>query len=419
MMYRYTAYTNDQRVVEGTIESMSQESAEASLYKAGFKHILNLKKASTQVDWKKLFMGKPKIKQQELLDFTNELVILTESGLTLLMALKQLERQATGGAFKSIVGNLSDEIQGGTPFYQSLKNYPQVFSETFCSVIEASEKAGSLDDGLKQLAKQIKQQIELKSQIMRSMTQPLIVGGLAVVVVIVMAVVVLPPLTAVFSQMGANLPITTRILMGFSDFISNYKLQLLIAIIIIVVGVMLFMKRPETKPLMDKLVLRSPVIGRVIIWHNTARIARTLSNLLAAGILLPDCINIMLRGIGNTQFRQALTDMRKELLQGQSFSRAIENNKLFPTLLSDMIGVGESSGNLEYALGTVADYFESKVEKRINRLTALLEPALTLGVGLVVGFLAVTMISTIYGLVGGGDHDFYYLRTGREYKVIF
>jgi type IV pilus assembly protein PilC len=400
MMYRYTAYTSDKRVVEGTVEGVSVETAEASLYKAGFKHILNLQKTGSKIDWKKLIIGTPKIKQQELLDFTSELVILTESGLTLLMALKQLERQSTSGSIKTLVTSLASDIQGGTPFHQALKNHPLAFSETYCSVIEASEKAGTLEGGLKQLAKQIKQQIELKSQIQRSLTQPLIVAALAVVVVIVMAVVVLPPLANVFSQMGANLPITTRILIGFSDFINNYKLGILIVIIFIVLAIIVFMKRPETKPLMDRFVLRFPLIGRVVIWNNTARISRTLSNLLAAGILLPDCINIMLRGIGNTVFHKALTDMRQELLQGQSFSGTISKNKIFPPLLGDMVGVGEASGNLEYALGTVADYFEAKVEKRVNKITAMLEPALTLAVGLVVGFLAVTMISTIYGLVG-------------------
>ncbi len=400
MMYRYTAYTADRKIIRGTIESPSLETAEESLYKAGFKRILKLRKASVKLNTQNLFNGSPRVNQEALLDFTTELEVLIGSGLTLLAALRQLEKQSSNAALRIVVSKLASDLQGGMPFHQALSMHPQVFSETYCSVMEASEKAGSLDSGFRQMSRQMKQQIATKSQIQKAVTQPAIVIALAIVVVIVMVVVVLPPLMDIYRQFGTQLPLTTRILIGFSDFVNNNILIILILLALMVVSTVIFFKRPGTKPLIDRWMLWTPIIGQIIRWNITARFSRTLSNLLGAGILLPDSLSIILRSIGNTYYRESLSEVRKQLVQGQSLSATLGKNKLFPPLLIEMIGVGESSGNLEYVLGTVADYFESKVEKRISKLTSLMEPILILGVGIVVGFIAISMISTIYGLVG-------------------
>jgi type IV pilus assembly protein PilC len=400
MIYRYTAYSVDRRVVSGTIESASTEMAENTLYKAGFQRILKLQKSSAIIDWKKLFGERSRVSQQALLDFTQELAILIDSGLTLLMALRQLEKQSSGGAMRKVIGTIASELQAGTPFSQALGLHPQVFSETYSSIMEANEKAGTLDAGLKQIAKELKQQIAIKSQIQRSVTQPAIILVMAVAVVFLMTIFVLPQLANIFRQFGAKMPFITRMLIGFSDFINGNLLAIVIAIVVIALVIVILIRRPNSKNVIDRWMLQMPVIGTLTNWHNTSHVSRTLSNLLGAGILLPDGINIMLRSIGNSYYRDALSQARKQLVQGQSLSSVMNQNKIFPPLMVEMVGVGEASGNLESALATVADYFEAREERRITRLTSMLEPALIIVVGTVVGVLAVAMISTIYGLVG-------------------
>jgi type IV pilus assembly protein PilC len=400
MIYSYTAYSYDKRIVSGTIESVSVEMAENTLYKAGFLRILKLQKHSALVDWKKLFGERTKVSRQALLDFTQELAILLDSGLTLLMALRQLEKQSSGGAMRKVIGSIASELQGGTPFSQALGLHPQVFNETYCSIMEANEKAGTLDSGLKQIAKELKQQIAVRSQIQRSITQPMIIIGLAIAVVFLMVIFVLPQLAGIFRQFGAELPLITRALIWISDFVNGNLLTIVVVIVIIALAIFILMKRPKTKQVVDKWMLTLPIFGTLTTWHNTAHVSRTLSNLLGAGILLPDSINIMLRSISNSYFRDAMSQARKQLVQGQALSSVLSQNKMFPPLLVEMVGVGEASGNLESALGTVADYFEARVERRITRLTSLLEPALIIAVGLVVALLALSMIQTIYGLVG-------------------
>jgi type IV pilus assembly protein PilC len=400
MRYRYSAYSEDKRIIKGLIESASTENAEAVLYKAGFRRILTLQPAGTELDINKLLAPSPRIKTDALLDFTTELAVLTESGLTLLAALRQLEKQTTNLTLKKVVSKLVSDLKGGMPFHQALSLHPQVFGETYCAIMEANEKAGKLDTGFAQIASQLKQQIATRSQVRGAITQPAIIIGLAILVLIVLTVVVLPPLADMFREFKAQVPVMTRLLIAVADFISQYKFIIILVLIVLTGIVVVFIKRPATKPLIDRLLLRLPLIGQVVNMNNTAQISRTLGNLLASGILLPDALQVMLRGIPNTCFREALTECRKKLLQGQSLSVSVSQNKLFPPLMVEMIGIGEVSGNLENSLGTVADYYEAKVSKSITKLTSLLEPILIIGVGLVVGLIAVSMITAIYGLMG-------------------
>jgi type IV pilus assembly protein PilC len=201
--------------------------------------------------------------------------------------------------------------------------------------------------------------------------------------------------------MGTNLPLATRILIGASDFVKNNQLPILLTIISAVLLLIIFSKQSKGKQVIDRLTLKLPLVGNLVIWYTTARFSRMMSNLLKAGLLLPDAINTMTRSVSNSVYRDSLVDLRKQLLQGQTLSSIVSKNSLFPQLLTEMINVGQVSGELDAAFGIVADYYEVKVERSIGKMTALIEPALILCLGLVVGFIAVSVISTIYGLVGG------------------
>jgi len=401
MVYRYLAYTNDRRLVRGTIESSSVEMAEDSLYKAGFQRIINLRESTSSIDWKKLFFGTPRVSKQGLIDFTNELAILTESGLTLLSTLKQLERQTSESSLKKVLSKIATDLQAGTPFNKAIAKYPRVFSETYCSMIEANERSGTLDYGLRQIVNELKQQVATKSQLQHAMIQPAIVTVVAIAVVFLLTIVVLPPLVEVFKNFGTELPLITRILIYFTDFVNAYKFHIITIVIALVLAITSLSKQRTGKQFLDKIILKIPMIGEIVIWNNTARFSRTMANLLKSGILLPETMSIILRTIGNTYIREAIDEVRKKLLQGQSFSTSMGSSKIFPKLLVEMVMVGESSGALETSLGTVADYFEAKVQRRISKLTTLLEPILILILGLGVGLIAVSVISAIYGLVGG------------------
>jgi type IV pilus assembly protein PilC len=400
MQFRYEAYNKDKRLVRGVLESNSEQAAEGVLYRAGFERITRLQTSGKSIDWHKLISGPPKVSKQVLLDFTNELAIMLESGLSLQTALKQMEKQTADRGLRSVLPKLTADLKAGVLFNQALSAHPQVFSQTYISMIEANEKSGTLDTGLRQISKELKQEVETKAQVQQALVQPMIIVAVAIVVILVIVVYVLPKLVEVFKQFGANLPLTTRILIGVSNFIGDYKFHILFVLLAVVLGGLMFARRPAGKKFIDRLMLKLPLVGEVVLFHNTARFSRTLSNLLKAGILLPDAMNIIVRGMRNSQMREALGDVRTKLIQGQSLSAILERNNLFPRFLVEMVVVGESSGQLETSLNAVADFFDTKVSKRIARLVGLLEPALILVLGLGVGFVAISMISTIYGLLG-------------------
>jgi type IV pilus assembly protein PilC len=400
MLYRYVGYSENKKVVRGTIESVSAKEAEDSLYKAGFQRIIELEKTGSNQKWREMVFGAPTVSKQELLDFTNELAVLVESGLTLLVALKQLEKQSSRRGFQSVMSELVTALLAGKQLHEAMVAHPNIFPETYTSIIAASEQSGTLDTGLRQIAKELRLDINTKAQIQKAIIQPAIVLVVAIGVVILMATVVLPNLLTVFKDMGVELPWITRALIAVVDFINNYKFAILLIIVIAIVAIIFMWRQKETRRAADRLMLRLPVVGNLILWNATARLSRTMAILLKAGILLPETINIIMRTIGNSTIREALDTARVQLLQGQTLSGVLGGGKIFPQLLVEMVSVGETSGQLESTLETVADYFEVKTERNINRLTSMLEPAMILGIGVVVAIIAISLVSTIYGLVG-------------------
>jgi type IV pilus assembly protein PilC len=401
MIYKYEAYNKDKKLIRGSIESTSEDAAEGVLYRAGYERIIRLKESSSSSSWRQMLAGKPKVGKQALLDFTNELAIMLESGLSLHVALKQMEKMSSNRSMRDILSNISDNLKAGKSLHEAMAEHPQVFSQTYCSMIEANETTGTLDAGLRQIAKELKQQVDTRAQIQQALTQPAIVIVVGIAVILVLTVYVLPRLLKIFTQLNVPLPITTRILIGITGFINSNLMNIGMTVAILVLAGLLFSRSASGKIYLDKLILRLPMAGEVILWHYIARFSRTLSNLLRAGILLPDAMNIILRSMSNSQIHTAVSQARSRLIQGQSLSTVLDCDPIFPRFLVEMVMIGESSGALESSLGTVADYFETKVSRRLTRLTALLEPALIVILGLGVGFVAVTMISTIYGMLGG------------------
>jgi type IV pilus assembly protein PilC len=399
MFYRYEAYNKERKIVRGTIEGASEEMAEGILYRAGFERIISLKGQGASFDWRKMALGTPRVSQQGLLDFTNELAIMLGAGLSLQNALSQLQKQSSERSLKTVVGKLATDLKSGLPLHQALSAHPQVFSQTYVSMVEANEKSGTLDDGLRQIVRELKQQVETRGRIQQALIQPAIIVVIAIAVIFLLVIYVLPKLTQVFQQFGASLPTGARLLIDLSNFVADYKLYILLVLIALIGGFIFLIRRPVGRRYFDDLTLKMPMIGQIIIWDNTARFSRTTSNLLKSGVLLPDAMNVIVKSMSNTHLRRSLLDVRKKLIQGQTFSAAINADPVFPKFLTEMIGVGESSGALESSLATVADFYDSKTTRRINRLTSLIEPTLTIVLSVGVGAIAIIMFTTIYGLM--------------------
>jgi type IV pilus assembly protein PilC len=400
MAYWYRAYTPDKRIVQGTIDATSESRAEEALYQAGYRHVLSIKEVQPGRGLEQLLLTLFRIKTEEVIDFSRQLATLIKSGITILTALELLERQTARAAFRKVIAGLVEELRGGSSLSQALSKYPQAFSYTYCQIIKASEQTGTLEDGLNQVASYMEKRVTMKKKVTRAMAYPTFVLLMAIGVVTLLITVVLPPLVGVFTSLGSELPWTTKMLITAADFLIAYKLYLLGGVFGLVIVIALYLRLPAGKLTIDRLMLRMPVIGSINVQRNMCHFCQTTSMLLKAGLPLPKTMDIVIQTIGNRTIRQALRDIKEKLVQGQGLSQPMAANSLFPPLLVEMVSVGEKTGDMDSALTTLADFYEKRVDQRIDTLISMMEPILTVVAGLVVGFIAFSMISSLYSMLG-------------------
>lgn len=399
MAYRYSAYTHDKKTVQGIIDATSESAAEEALYRAGYYLVVTLKEVRHTAGLARLLPTFYGVKSQDVIDFSRQLATLVGSGISLLTALRLLQRQAAKAALKEVIARLIAELQGGSTFSQALGKYPSVFSHTYRQMIEASEQTGRLDSGLRQITEYLEKRLAIRRKTSRAMAYPALVLVVASGVFALLITVALPPLVALFTSLGAELPWTTKAVIALADLLTKYKLHLLGGALGLITLISIYLRLPAGKLTVDRLLLSMPVIGDINVQRNMGYFCRTTSMLLKAGLRLPEIIDIASQTMGNRVIRQALSKVREKLVQGQGMSQPMAEISLFPGLMVEMVVVGENTGTMDSTLETVADFYEQSAEQRVQMLTALIEPLLTIVVGLVVIFIALSMITPLYSIL--------------------
>lgn len=399
MTYKYQVYTSDKKIVQGTIEVTSESLAEGALYRAGYQQVLSLREIPAGFSLENLIPTLFGIKTQEVIEFSTQLATLLASGINILTALRLLEGQATKPPLKKTIGGLVEEIQGGSSFSQALGHYPGAFPDTYCQVIQAGEQAGKLEFGLSQAAAYLEKQAAARQKIQRAMAYPVFVMLMAVAVSVLLITVALPPLVSLFDSLGTELPWTTRLLMSTTGFMLDNGLYIIIVIFAVITLTAGLLRLPPVKLEKDRLLLRLPLIGPINVERSMQRFCRTSAMLLKAGLLLPRVLDTAVRADGNRVIRGALRQVRDRLVQGDGLSRPMSEIDLFPRLLVEMVVVGEKTGAMDDTLATLADFYERKVDRRIDVLISMIEPLLTLMVGAVIIFIALSMFTPLYSIL--------------------
>jgi type IV pilus assembly protein PilC len=399
MAYKYQAYTKDKEIVRGTIEVATESLAEGALYRAGYERVLSLEEIKPGLSPEKLLPSLYGVKTRDVIDFSMQLATLVESGISLVTALELLGGQTSNRPLRKIIAGAVEEIEGGSSLSQALGRYPQTFSNTCCQMVKASEQAGRLEAGLKQAAGYLEKQATASQKIRQAMIYPAFVLLLAIGVSILLITVALPPLINLFRSLGAELPWTTKLLIAVAGFFIDNGLYLLGGILVIVISAVVFMRLPSVKIARDRVLLKIPVIGVIIIERSMQYFCQTTAMLLQAGLRLPAIMDIIIQTNNNRVIREALGRVRDSLVQGRGLSQPMAENSLFPPLLVEMVVVGEKTGAMDTTLLTLADFYEKKVSRRIDILIAMIEPVLTVIVGLVVIFIALSMITPLYSIL--------------------
>ena len=399
MGYQYTAYTLDKRIVQGTIDATSESMAEEALYRTGYHRVLSLKEVRPGLSLEKLMPTFFGIRAQDVIDFSRQLATLIESGIAILTALQLLAGQASKAALKKVIAGLIAELQEGNTLSQALSKYPQSYSYTYCQVIRASEQAGNLEVGLRQIASYMEKQLATTKRLTRAMAYPAMVSLMAIGVFTTMVTVALPPLVGLFTSLGAELPWTTKLVIAIADFLTNYKLYLLGGLLTLIISIVGYVRLPTGKLTIDRLMLKAPVVGSINIEQNMCRFCQSTSMMLKAGLRLHQIMNIVIQTVRNRIIRQALHDVEDKLVQGRSLSQSMATTSLFPHLMVEMIVVGEKTGNLDSSLSTLADFYEQRADQKADTLIAMIEPILTVVIALVVAFIALSMITPLYSIL--------------------
>jgi type IV pilus assembly protein PilC len=270
----------------------------------------------------------------------------------------------------------------------------------YSQAIAAGEQGGNLEVVLRQMADYIERGVTTEKRIKGALTYPVVVVIVAIVVIIIMVTKVFPTFINLYSQLGANLPSLMKILMGLTNWTNHYGLYLLLGVLIAVIAIYIYIRTPAGRYRWDTTMLGLPIFGRIIQLGELSRCCRTMSLLIRVGLPLPEVLAATIRGIGNKAIEGSMTRVQQKLIRGEGLSKPMAMEELIMPLMTQMVGVGEETGNLENTLTTVAESLEAEANDKTNTALGLIQPVITIILGLVVGFIVLTMFSALYSVYG-------------------
>jgi type IV pilus assembly protein PilC len=399
MDFAYTAYTEDKRLVKGKVCAFNEDAATELLGYGGYR-VVSLKSVTPLINKEKLMARFTRIKPQEIVMFSRQLALLLESGTDIATSLDLLQEQSDNQTFNKMISEVASDIRGGTSLSVALSRHPRAFSSMYYRAIAAGEQGGKLEIVLRQMASHIEKSITTEKQVRNALTYPFIVILVAVIVVIVLVTFVLPAFTKMYSEFGVELPLITRILMAITDWFSQYGVYVIIGILAAAFAVYLYIRTPGGKHWWDTTVLKLPVLGRIVHLGELGRCCRTMALLIRIGLPLPEVMGMTIYNSNNKVVADNLTGVQQELIRGEGLSRPMGKRKLFLPLMTQMVRVGEETGNLDNTLDTVADSFEMESSDKTKSAVALIQPVMTIIIGLLVGFVVLAMVSAMYSIYG-------------------
>jgi len=341
-----------------------------------------------------------RIKTQEKIVFARNLGAMIQAGLAASRALSVMERQTKNAALKKIIINLNEEISKGKTLADAMMAYPKMFSNLFISMVRAGEESGNLADSLKIVALQMDRSYSLSRRIRGALMYPAVVIVLMIIISIVLLTYIVPTLQSTFAGLNVTLPASTQFIVNVSNILRFHGVILSIVVIALIAAFIWWKRRPQGKSVIDYIVLKIPIMGNIVKEVNAARTARTLSSLLTSGVDMVEAVRITTDVVQNVHYKKVLQTAQTTITKGDPLSKVFsENEKLYPTFLTEMMAVGEETGKMGEMLLGVAVFYEDDVEQATKDMSTVIEPLIMVVIGAGVGFFAVAMITPMYSLV--------------------
>ena len=389
----YTAKSGPGETIQAEMEADSEQSAINNLLSLGYFPI--------SVQQQNIYLSKQKayikrVSRRDITLFTRQLSSLIESGVNILNSLQIVANQTTNKYLKSILYDVAAKIKDGKPLSESLTAHEQVFSSLYTSIIHSGEASGNLEKIVKGLADYYEKDEEFRSSLKASLIYPLFISIVGVLTVTVLMGFVIPKLVGMFDDLGQNLPMATKILINTSRFIQNFWWTIFALVFFTIFSLRRIIKTPYGKITFDKFQLQLPIIGEIVLKSEIARLTHTLSLLISSGLAVVSSLNVGISIVRNQVLKNDLEMFKEKITQGSSLSKCLNTSKLFPAFVTNIVAVGEEGGCLEKSLMRIADEYEKDVDRSLKTFSRLLEPIIILFMGLVVGFIVLSMLLPIF-----------------------
>ena len=401
--YSYVAVDDKGQSHEGMIDAIDRASVMQSLSQNNLRPLSvkesnGRKKGDIPLPG---FLGKPKVKSDDLVIFTRQLATMINAGVPLLRALGSLQDHSESKALKAILDDIYKDVQSGTSLGDSLAKHPNTFNDVYVNMVRAGEAAGILDDILKRLALQQEKSSTMRKKIKSAMTYPMVLVVITIGSFFGLMIFVIPQIGKIIQDLGgpdAKLPLLTQTMLGISHFMTTYWYILIPVLVGGVYAVLHYIKTPKGKTAFHHFVLKVPGIKTIIVKVAVARFARTFSALIGAGVSVLEALEVTAHAVGNKVYEDALLEALDGVKNGTPLSTIIEKNAIFPAIVAQMLSVGEETGQTDQVLVKVADFYEEEVDVAIDGLSSIIEPVMIVFMGGMVGLIAASVMQPIAGL---------------------
>jgi type IV pilus assembly protein PilC len=392
--FHYVATRPDGRRATGVQKAKNRKRAERILQRRKLRNV-RLTEQRTLLAFE---VKSSRVKREEIMHLSRQLAAFVRAGLPVMEAVHVLGQEATNSAVRSMMADVEEGLHRGETISECLDRHPKIFPEYYRGILRSAELTGRLESVLDQLATYLERDLEARRKIKSAMVYPSLIIGLSMVTVIIMATFVLPRFEVFFASLDAKLPLATRMLLAVTNFMSQWWWAVLGGLGLVILVIVIALRTVGGRRMRDRIYLRLPIIGDTVRYALVERFCRILSSMASSGVSLPEALRVATESLRNMVFISALAQVSEAMLEGEGLAAPLARTGQFPATAARMIRVGEETGTLDMQLEFTARYYESELDYKLKKLTALIEPIVILAMGLIVGFVAIALVSAMYGI---------------------
>lgn len=395
-IYKYKAFDKDKKVQEGMVEAKNKDYAGEILAEKGFSVVAISEISSGQGKINLDFLNR--VKTKDIVIFSRQFSVLISANVSMVQALKILIEQTVNMTLKMAISEAADEVDAGSALSDALGKRPKIFSNFYVSVVKSGETSGKLDESLSYLADEMEKDYDMMSKIKGAMIYPIFVFCSLITVGVLMMILVVPKLTAILTESGAELPITTKILIGTSGFMQKHWWLLAVIVAVSIISFKWYVKRPKGKRQFDYIKLKLPVFGHLFQLIYLVRFTRSMNTLIVGGVTIDNSLKVAAEVVGNKIYQELIEETIKEVEDGNSISSVFVKSKTIPKMVSQMLNVGEKTGKIDIILEKITNFYSREISNIVANLMTLMEPLIMVVMGVAVGIMVAAVILPMYNL---------------------